>query len=312
MQPVGDSYDPARDLKALYLDADESFVYLRFQVGQLDNDGDGQADWNDVNYLVAVATLPEQAGLTYLPFIAPIRFPMGMTYAIQLAGPELSRILVAETYNPFTINTVAGLPAQTELGPKLDWTPTLADQGTFESQIIEPNRRRFGRDRTYFAPQRYDRGILRFGSLDSGAADYDSLATWRANPQTNMVDLRIPWNLLNVTDPTTRQVFAGFTSDATVITAETPGLRFALFSYRPRTSASRRPIMEQGHTVADSLPELESAASLPAERLKPYVWEGWEDPEYQFRPKESYSRLRRAFAGLPRTLPGQAGTAAGR
>ena len=311
-QPVGDRYDPARDLKALYVDADESFVYLRFQVGKLDNDGDGQTDWDDVNYLVAVSTLPEQAGLTYLPFIAPIRFPMGMTYAIQLAGPELSRILVAETYNPFTINAVSGLPAQTELGPKLDWTPTLADRGTFESQIIEPNRRRFGRDRTYFAPQRYDRGILRFGSLDSGAADYDSLATWRANPQTDMVDLRIPWHLLNVTDPTTRQVFAGFTSDATVRTVETPGFRFALFSYRPRTSASRRPIMEQGHTVADSLPELESATSLPAEGLKPYVWEGWEDPEYELRPKESYSRLRRAFTSLPSALPGEAGAVAGR
>jgi tetratricopeptide (TPR) repeat protein len=311
-QPQGDRYDPARDLKAFYVAVDESFLYLRFQAAELDNDGDGQVDWDEANYLIGISTLPEQAGLTYLPFIAPIRFPMGMTYAIQLAGPELSRILVAETYNPFVINVVRGLPAQTELGPKLDWTPTLADQGAYESQIIEPNRRRFGRDRTYFAPQRYDRGILRFGSLDSGAADYDSLATWRANPQTDMVDLRIPWGLLNVTDPTTRQVFAGFTSDATVQAAETPGFQFALFAYRPRERASRRPIMEQGHTVADSLPELEAATSLPAERLKQYVWEGWEDPQYELRPKESYSRLRRAFTRLPSTLPGEAGAVAGR
>jgi len=304
-QPVGDRFDPARDLKALYVAADESFLYLRFQVGKLDNDGDGRADWDAVNYMLGISTLPGQAGLTYLPFISPVRFPMGMTYAVQLAGPELSRILVAGTYNPFTINQVPGIPAQTELGPKLDWTPTLAERGTFESQIVEPNRRRFGRDRTYFAPQRYDRGILRYGSLDPNAADYDSLATWRANPQTDMVDLRISWALLNVTDPSTRQVFAGFTSDATVITAETPGFQFALFAYRPSQSASRRPIMEQGHAVADSLPALEEATTLPANRLKPYLWQGWEEPQYQLRVKESYPRLRRAFTGLPGSLPGK-------
>jgi Flp pilus assembly protein TadD len=311
VQPVGDRFDPARDLKALYVDADEGFLYLRLVVGKLDNDGNGQPDWEQVNYLIGLSTLPEKAGLTYLPFIAPVRFPRGMTYAIQLAGPEFSRILIADSYNPFTINQVPGLPAQTELGPKLSWTPSLSESGSFESQIVEPNRRRFGRDRQYFPPQRYDRGILRYGSLDPRAPDYDSLATWRANVQTNVIDLRIPWALLNVTDPSAHLVFAGLTSDGTVETAETPGFALAAFSYRPRESALLRPIMEQGHAVADSLPKLAGPTSLPPDLLKSYLWAGWALPEFKIRPKDSYPQLRRAFTSLPASPPGRQAAAGG-
>jgi tetratricopeptide (TPR) repeat protein len=302
-QPVGDPYDPARDLKALYVDADEAFLYLRLVVGKLDNDNDGQPDWKNVNYLIGLGTAPNVGGITYLPFITPVRFPAGMNYAIQLAGPASSRIWIASTYNPFRIVPVEGIPTQTILGSKLGWKPSVSATGNFEAQIGEPNRRRFARDGRYFPPQRYERGILRYGTLNPQSADYDSLAEWHANVQTNTLDLRIPWNLLNVTDPSSFKVLAGLEADGTVITADTPGFLVAAFSYRPLANARLRPIMEQGHPVADALPAMTGPATIQSAALKQYRWAGWAVPQYNLRLKDSYAIVRKALQSLPASPP---------
>lgn len=298
-QPLHDRYDPARELKALYVDADEGFLYLRLVVSKLDNDSDGVADWKQVNYLIGLGTSPNTAGVPYLPFISPVRFPMGMTYAIQLSGPGASRMLIASTYNPLQIIPVTGIPTQTTLGPRLSWRAMLSTSGNFEALVIEPNRRRFGRDGRYFPPQRYERGILRYGALTPQAADYDSLAEWHANLQTNTIDLRIPWNLLNVTDPSSLKVFAGLQPDGTVMTTETPGVVIAAFSYRPLEAARTRPVMEQGHPIADALPAMSGPATLPATSLKQYRWVGWDTPHYDLRVKASFAILRKTFQSLP-------------
>lgn len=150
--------------------------------------------------------------------------------------------------------------------------PTLTDAGTFESEIIEPNRRRFGRDGKFFPPERYDRGVLRYGTLNPASPDYDSLAEWHANPQSNAIDVRIPWALLYVTDPSRLKVFAGLDPDGSVRTTRTPGFILAVFSYRPQTALRMRPIMEQSHPIADSLPPLVGPLVISPNSLRPYAW----------------------------------------
>ena len=299
-QPVGDPWDPARNLKALYMDADEGFLYLRLVVEKLAPGKSAQPDWNEVNYLIGIGTDPGRAGIMYLPFIAPVRFPQGMTFAIQIAGPQASHIWIASSYDPYEIDPVPGIPSETALGQKLGWTPRLTDSGTFEGEIIEPNRRRFARNGKYYPPERYDRGILRYGTLAPGSPDYDPLAEWHANVQTNTIDVRIPWALLNVTDPSTLQIFAGLESDGTVKTVRTPGFILAAFSYRPHPALQMRPIMEQGHPVADSLPALAGPLAIPPDSLRKYTWNGWTQPQYVLREKQSYGILQNAFLAIPK------------
>lgn len=303
LHPLGDSWDPARNLVALYSDADEGFLYLRLVVSNLDPTHTGKPDWSKVNYLIGISTDPGQAGITYLPIIQPIRFPEGMTYAVQIAGPQSSHIWIAASYNPYKIIPVPGLPDETLLTQKLGWKPTLTNSGTFEGQIIEPNRRRFGRNGQYFPAIRYDRGILRFGTLKTSSPQYDSLAEWYASVRNNAISIRIPWALLNVTDPSTWRVFAGLAKDGTVLTKVTPGFEIAAFSYRPSRSASRRPLMEQGQLIVDSLPALPNTDVVPRGSLAKYRWDGWTRPNYTLRLKASYDVLRKTFHSLPLTLP---------
>ncbi len=309
LHPVGGPWDAARDLQALYVDSDEGFVYLRLVVAKLAN-GDGQrVDWSKVNYLIGISTDPGHAGLTYLPFIAPVRFPQGMTFAIQLAGPASSHLWIASSYNPYKIVPVAGNPAQTLLVPKLGWDPKLTGRGAFEGEIIEPNRRRFARNGKSFPPERYDRGILRYGTLDPATPDYDSLAEWHANVATHTIDVRIPWALLKVTDPSTRAIFAGIEKDGSIKTTPTAGFELAVFSYRPERDLSMRPIMEQGQAIADSLPFLSGKFEFLAGSLKSFAWNPWRQPQYVLREKASYPILRKAFLALP-AAPGGSKTAA--
>lgn len=303
-QAVGDRWDSARELKSFYVDADEGFLYLRLVVAKLADGRDGTMNWGKVNYLIGISTDPGHAGLTYLPFIAPVRFPQGMTYAVQLAGPASSHLWIASSYNPYEIVPVPGNPAETLLTQKLGWTPQLTGRGTFEGEIIEPNRRRFARNGKYFPPVRYDRGILRYGTLDPSSRDYDSLAEWHANAATNTIDVRIPWALLNVTDPSTLEIFAGLGKDGTVKTTRTPGFEFAVFSYHPAPDPSLRPIMEQGQAIADSLPPLSGPLTISHESLQRYVWASWDQPQYALREKASYGILRKAFLSLPKTPSG--------
>ncbi len=299
-QPVGDRWDPARDLKALYVDADEGFLYLRLVVDKLADGKTGQPDWDEVNYLIGIGTDPGRAGTTYLPLIAPVRFPQGMTFAIHLAGPQSSHIWIASSYDPYEIVPVGGTAAETVLGQKLGWTPELTDQGTFEGEIIEPNRRRFSRNGKFFPPVRYDRGILRYGTLDPSSPDDDPLAEWHANVQSNTIDVRIPWALLNVTDPSTLGIFAGLEKDGTVKTTRTPGFILAAFSYRPVQELRMRPIMEQGHPIADALPTLAGPLTMSPGSLRKFAWAPWTKPQYVLRKKKSYSILQKVFLALPR------------
>ncbi len=302
-QPVGDAWDPARNLKALYADADDGFLYLHLVVSNLDPTHTGKVDWSKVNYLIGLGTDPEEAGLTELPFIAPVRFPMGMTFAIHLAGRKASAILIASSYDPYQVVHVAGIPSETVLGQKLNWIPRLTADGTFEPELIEPNRRRFSRAGHYFPAIRYDRGILRYGSLSLSSYDYDPLAEWHVNLKNNSIDLRIAWSLLNVTDPSSFRVFAGLGQNGVAITARTPGFVIAAFSYDPGKGAAGKPIMDQANPIADALPALSGPTTMPAGELRQFLWSGWNSPEYTLRLKGSYAVLQKEFRKLPATPP---------
>jgi hypothetical protein len=141
--------------------------------------------------------------------------------------------------------------------------------------------------------------------LNPQAPNYNSLADWNANVETNTIDLRIPWNLLGVTDPSSFRVMEGMERDGTVITAETTGFNLMAFSYQP-AGDQNRPIMQQRNPIADALPGMASQTEIPASDLKSYRWVGWSAPHYSLRLKASYAILQKAFQALPET-PAAAG-----
>jgi hypothetical protein len=128
--------------------------------------------------------------------------------------------------------------------------------------LTEPNRRRIGRDGTIHPGQRYDSGTLRAGSDPDGARD--PMTDYRWDPTG--VQVRIPWTLILVSDPSSRSVFDG------------------------STDAGSRRVADIGLNVR--------VGGLNASPMR-FTWETWEEqPAFELRLKPAYGALQRLWATI--------------
>jgi hypothetical protein len=108
------------------------------------------------------------------------------------------------------------------------------------------------------------------------------------SPAGDLIEVRIPWGLLNVTDPSSHQVVhEEAPRTGLVATRRTEGFRFHLLSLQSKGGA---------WSVVDRFPrEAQPAlASFPLFR-----WPGWEEPTYHLKLKESYGILKEALKDIP-------------
>jgi hypothetical protein len=130
---------------------------------------------------------------------------------------------------------------------------------------------------------------LTFGTLDRKSPDYHSLADFYYRDRA--IELRIPWGLINITDPSSQRVLW---KDRNGTTRKTKGIQVLAISYKPDDGGvtahpTGRP---QNHT--DGLP-----AELTASAVRTYSWEGWETPLYHTFLKESYFRYKKILKRIP-------------
>ncbi|MBB6284051.1 hypothetical protein HNR34_002423 [Geobacillus subterraneus] len=111
---------------------------------------------------------------------------------------------------------------------------------------------------------------------------YDSLADISVSRDGDMYEIRLPWALLNVTDPSRCEVVGDIWSKEGLKSREIiPGIRFGVY-------------------VADgdrsfSFPAREGNV-LPAGRFYEYAWPVWEAPRYHERLKQSYEMMKESFS----------------
>ena len=168
--------------------------------------------------------------------------------------------------------------------------PKASPEGEFVSPRIVPHRLRITRDGTVQPMVVVDVGELRRGTNDRSDPAFDDRAEWQFDAEAGTAEFRIPWGLLNVTDPSSRSVLFespehpdGFRT--------TEGFRFAVASLdAPGTG-----------DVLETLPPLEGSSRLPA--LPLYQWKTWDEPTYRSFEKLSYDIVRKALLRVP-DVPG--------
>ena len=118
---------------------------------------------------------------------------------------------------------------------------------------------------------------MRFGSLDPSSPRFDTRTDVAVGESTGAIELRLPWGLLNVTDPSSRRVLHQPTRhEGTFDTVTTGGFR--IYAY-----ATEAP----GGTLVEK-----------RLRRRPYAWEGWESPRYVRELKHGASALREAMESV--------------
>ena len=266
-----DGADAARRLKRLSVQHDEGFLYIRIETA-------GMIDFTRANFLVGLDTCSSGAGERLIPLGTNVLSPVGLTFLIHVAGKERSRILTTASYDKY-LNSATGVI-----------TPGESGQGAWVVMQNEPNVRRSSRDgKRIFPARHFSMSRLRFGTLDAKDPDYHSLADFYFRDRT--IELRIPWGLINVTDPSSKRVLW---KDRNGTTRKTKGIRILAVSYKPNDGGVTAVPTGRTQNHTDCLP-----AGLTASAVRTYSWEGWETPLYHTFLKESYYRYQKVLQQIP-------------
>lgn len=262
----------AQRIDALWVHHDEAFVYLRLDVGAI--------DWSSARYLIGIDTYDRALGDTKLP-VTGSRSPVGLEFVLDLRGPDDSRLLVDTPYNLYKFVPIEGAqpPAAQQVYNEPFRSRANAD-GRYDTLYVTPNRRTFGRDGTVFPAQRIERNLLRHARQQE-----TTLADWFADPATNTIELRIPWGMLHLLDPSSRYALHGVRGPREPRGRVTDGFRFVLQAYAPGTGRSG------------------ATAAAPPVVTPLWTWPTWETPRWYAERKPLFEAMRETFARIPDSGP---------
>lgn len=212
--------------------------------------------------------------------------PLGLETVIEIAREEV-RLLVASRSNPngivredifqdsLEVPDVADEPPGTFYGPYRQYRAKIAAVSrseTYDSLRVITNARRWARDGTEYAAIGYDRGVLREGPLPDGQ--------WEIHRGTGSVELRIPWLLINVTDPSGRWVLGppGETGNSSYAPVEVEDIGLVV-------------------TAQDREGRWEQWPADPQDVAR-FSWPTWEQPEWRVRTKPTFRALQLLFRQL--------------
>lgn len=272
LTPMNDGANPGRTIKRLFADSDAGYLYLRMDVG-------GEIDWSRAAYIIAIDLYSDDEGDHLLPFSTGYRSPVGFEYAILLHG-DRSRVVVDDKLARIVFDaSLKKLPGLTGYKENPVFGSVYNENGLF-SDIIVTHRRRFGRDGEIYPETFYNASALRQGSIKE-----DSLADFYYSKEHGTIEIRLPWGLLGVADPSALRFI--YSSDRRVTTK---GIRLMAVSYKPRSlDDSNAANLSGGAFITDAIPQ---------NGLISYTWKGWSQPEYGTHLKKAYHALQKEFAGL--------------
>lgn len=255
--------------------ADASWFYLALELPGM---AGRPVVWGEEGIEIALDTYRRGLGQRVLPSGARGR-DVGFEFLLQLTGPDSSRMRITPDYSPY-----APLPS---VGAKGDdhavfYRRPAASRarrdGAWAPMEVITNRARFGRDGTFYPARGVDRGVLRYGT-EAGS----TLSDWWYDEGSGTIEIRIPWGMLNVTDPSTRTVLHDSAGHGHFAVVTTDGFLVGA----TRVSRRGRP------AVTASTPTI--AGEWQAAQFRPWIWPAWEEPVWHARLKPLYEAMREVW-----------------
>ena len=301
-----------RDIAPLYTEGDGSAIRVTHDAAYLwllvERPGRSAAD----TLLVGFDMVDAAAGDFRWPGAVGDSLPVGLEFVLTVAGDE-ARVLVDPPQNPFRLVEVGqgadegevrtfgvedpppGLfRARVEQRFNLPYYTRPNADGVYDSLRVVVNRRRFGRDGTEYLAVGYDRGLLPPGEAPDGL--------WESTDDGRFVEVRIPWLLLNVTDPSSRTVLQG-PGGNTRGAVEGPDGQWRLSAGNTAWPDSVTGVL--GTTVVDDIGVVVEArggsgvlrwpSASAVDAVARYRWPGWDEPRWRERPRAVVSALREVF-----------------
>ena len=242
----------------LSVNSDEKYLYLLVKTNGFDLAKD--------TLLIPIDTIDNQGNTRDL--ISDLRFEKPVDFLIKINGKDNSRILVDSYYDSFYFL----------YGEKLKMIEShpdykLKNNGIFNPMMLCLSREIYIEEEKKTIPfSSYETGKLVLGDANPEHENYNSLTDFAV--KNGNIEIRIPWQLLNVMDPSTKSIMQDLYKNNT-IEAETIAL------------------MNIGAVNIKN-----GEAMLEPVKLNPYTWNNWTMPTYHERLKPSYYILQEALKSI--------------
>ncbi|CAG9621258.1 hypothetical protein [Sutcliffiella rhizosphaerae] len=261
----GSVYNPSSIITGMQVAHDEGYLYVKMDAPIEDNE-----------YKILFNILENQGQAT-VPSTSNYQTE-GIDFVLEVNGEDNSRLLVDSYYDTFYYMYAH----QLQMIETHDYANTK-NNGTFHPIRLTLNKElEIGGTRKVIPFESYETGILRHGNADPNAENADSLADFFLNKEEQFIEIRIPWALLNIKDPSHLEAMGDVWSEG--------GLENSEFIDGIRIGA----IAVSDGEVIDSLPAMVGDTAKSADYYL-YQWQKWEQPTYHERLKESYFMIQELF-----------------
>jgi hypothetical protein len=252
----GKTNDWDDDISFALSDADPGYFSLVSHIPEL--------DFNKHRLFIAINTYDEEKGEHKLPFLDEY-FNPGIEFLLEFNSQKDARILVDDMYSVFTDIYNDSIPV---------YASKNNNNGVFSEQKLLSNRSRITLTGDSIKRILHNRSNLIHGN--SSLSEFSN-ADWFWNEKDKILELRLTWHLLNVSDPSTRSVLDDIPNTPEIECSKTQG--FDIFFF----------VTDKNNNILEDIsPE------------KPYFfsWEGWEEPDYFIREKPLYKKLQKVFLNM--------------
>lgn len=247
------------DNTKLYVKSDEGYVYLMIDAKNYDFDKD--------TLLIPIDTIDDQGNTGFPQY--DTTFGKDADFVVKIHGPNDSHVLVDAYYDNYYFRYAV----QTNL---IETVPSFHNKNTgffnpirlsLNKQLVVPVQN------TEIPFTGYETGLLKYGITNPDSPDFNSLSDfYHINGK---VEIRIPWQLLNVMDPSKKYVIDDMYARGKITGLKVKGLSFGVEN------------IKQGIT--------KGAQNLT---MTEYDWKEWEQPTFHERLKPSYFILQQGFLGF--------------
>lgn len=244
------------DMK-LYTKSDEKYLYIMGDIKEFNFDND--------KLFIPIDITPNSGNLTYNDYNLTFKKPTDMVIVLDKNGG--SRIVTDSYYDVFYYMYGKQLKMIDE-----NQAYEKKNSGIFNPIYLCLNKSLFlPEDKTNIPLQKYETGKLFLGDGNPEHKEYNSLTDYAVNG--GKIEIRIPWQLLNVMDPSSKMVMDDFYNKSAITPLKIPGLYIG-------------GIITKNDAVTEN------------SDMELYNWNEWEVPTYHERLKPSYDILKRAFKSI--------------
>lgn len=263
----------------LYAKSDEKYLYLLAKTNSFDFAKD--------SLYIPIDSLPEQ-GNTH-DTMRQLKFARPAEFLVQINGEKNSKIVVDAYYDAFYYTYA-------EKTKVLDKKPSYRkkDHGTFNPiNLCISNQIYLPQDRKYIPFRSYETGILQYGDSNPAHEAYNSLTDFSFN--NGNIEIRIPWQLLNIMDPSTKTAIADFHRNKGT-KVESNFMKIESFMNFERNDGIKSQKIDGMYIGAEVIKHGETN-SVPL-GMGYYTWKPWVLPTFHERLKKSYYILQKTFKDM--------------